>query len=67
MMMKLEVVTPRAARWIPMQETLSVNAYVGKFQTHHFSSTDRSISPSSFFLFDSTSKIRCYDLRKAIC
>lgn len=36
MMMKLEAVTPRAARWLPMQETPSANTYVGIIQTHHF-------------------------------
>lgn len=42
MMIKLEAVTPRAARWIPMQKTPSVNTYVGIIQTHHFSSASTS-------------------------
>lgn len=36
MMIKLEAITPRAARWIPMQETPSANTHVGISQTHHF-------------------------------
>lgn len=60
---KLEAVTPRAARWIPMQETHSINAYVGIIQTHRCSSANTSFCLE--FLFPLRFNIKSQMLRLA--